>query len=158
MRSLLAFAILTAAACAQAGSAAAERAGLVLVDDRSEADRAEPLEIRFSQSGGTDRRTTELHRIVPERPRFDYPLRPGRLLTVEARLGPKDRTNAVTTLRIDVDPDQIVYVHAAVRPDDPTAQCMGCMETRSTPIPGRSDGSRLWLWWSFNGISGPILF
>lgn len=88
---------------------------------------------------------------------YDEHLSPGGSLTVETTLMRRGSPVAHVTMKIPVEPDRRYLVHTGVQSKDPTYGCMGCIGTRSARIP-HDRSRRLWVYYSFNGISGPILF
>ena len=90
-------------------------------------------------------------------PLYDVHLSPGGSLTVETSLMRRGSPVAHITVTIPINADRRYLVYATVQATDPTYGCMGCVGTRSVPIPGEKP-RRLWVFYSFNGISHPILF
>ena len=101
----------------------------------------------------------EPHRGIPDLQGFDYALQPGHPVTV--RVSYTMPGSEATTLAVPIpaqnDITYSVYAHAGR--EDPTAQCIGCMDLQSIPLAGADGGgARLWLYTSFNGITHPIMF
>lgn len=92
-----------------------------------------------------------------DQPSYDQHLAPGGTLSVEARLARRGRALAKVTLKIPVEADRRYLVYAAVQRNDPTLGCMGCIGLKWRSVPG-DRWRRLWVYYSFNGISHPILF
>ena len=89
---------------------------------------------------------------------YDYRLVPLRPLRIEARLLDDGKERARAGLRIHVQGDRRYDIHADVSADDPTRSCFGCVRpAASAPIVGNPT-ERFWLWYSFNGISHPLIF
>jgi hypothetical protein len=88
---------------------------------------------------------------------YDFHLGPGSTVNVETSVSRGGRIAARTAMRLTVEADRRYFIHAAVQVSDPTEGCMGCLGLKSVAIPG-DRSRRLWVYYSFNGISGPILF
>jgi hypothetical protein len=119
----------------------------------------EQLRFRFEQGGawrsGAIRRSGN-----QDQPPYDYRIAARGMVRAQASLVRNGRPLARATIRVPVEPDRRYMVYAAVQADDPTRLCMGCSATVSAPVAGErgSGARRLWLYYSFNGISHPILF
>jgi len=118
--------------------------------------------IRFRADAGAGWDTMPIHRGPEDRGMFDHaqydqPLSPGSKLTVETSVMRKGVPTSHVTMRLTIEADRSYFVHAVVQERDPTLTCMGCVGVRSAPITGDSS-RRLWVYYSFNGISHPILF
>ncbi|MEO7277820.1 MAG: hypothetical protein ABIW33_07350 [Sphingomicrobium sp.] len=118
--------------------------------------------IRFRSRGGAGWGTAPAHHGPADRGMFghhlyDQQLSPGGWLTIEASLVRRGRVIASVTRRLRIEPDRRYDVHAVVQVADPTRGCMGCVGKMSAPVANDS-ARRLWVYYSFNGISHPILF
>lgn len=118
----------------------------------------ETVRFRFDQGSGW--RDAASRPTQKQEPLYDYQLESQGNVRAEATLLRSGRPVARAAVTIDVGPDQFYLVYAAVQPQDPTNGCMGCIGVTSTAIAGEQgpNASRLWLYWSFNGISQPIMF
>jgi hypothetical protein len=88
---------------------------------------------------------------------YHQQLTPGGVLTVETSLMRRGRPIAYLMTKVKVEADRRYLVYAAVQATNPTYGCMGCVGLKSARIPG-DRSRRLWVYYSFNGISYPILF
>ena len=116
--------------------------------------RTDQIRFRFAQHAW---RMGAVHVHSSTAPLYDYRISPGRDLIAEAILVRTGRRLARAATKLPIEGDRRYLVYAVVQPGDPTASCMGCSPASSAAIPG-DDANRLWIYWSFNGISGPIVF
>lgn len=156
VRLLPSLAILGAAACA---NVAAGEAGISFLGPSSLAAQER---IAFSADRGSGWQAMPVHAGPQDQGKdgrlYDVRLSPGTRLKVEARLVRGAAVIGRVEQSIPIEGDRRYFAHAEVQADDPTIGCMGCSDAVSAPIAGESGARRLWLYWSFNGISAPIIF
>lgn len=82
------------------------------------------------------------HRGFRDPQGFDYPLEPGRPVTVRVAYAEGDRELAALAVPLQPRNDFTYSVHAHAGRDDPTAMCMGCMGLQSAPLDPAAPGVR----------------
>ena len=150
-----AFLALATTSCT-AGIGEAPGSGLTVFASEAADSRGE---LTFTLDRGRGIEVLEPHQGIVDPQGFDYPLAPGQPAKVRVSYRIADGELAALETPIPAQSDITYSVYAYVGREDPTAQCMGCMDLQSAPLDSANDdGVRLWLYTSFNGISHPILF